>query len=230
MHVISDTLLWFHKRDIHWCFSTTAPWYNRSGWLGVKHKLTYLLTLNHSCASTIKQWVKSVVFVCHSSVAYVTWHTFRWIPRQTHSGDCRDHVSYAHPDPELHHKCVALHIQNTVQSNAMQHKARQHTSRLTEVAAKVASRATWTLATTASRMRMVERPGSSFRGSRSLLATKGSTAICKHRHIHTLDNKEQNQRTQILSACYRNYFGQPSPSTSQSRFIQLSMGTCQSCS
>ena len=28
--------------------STSSPWYNRTGWLGVKHQLTYLLTLSTS--------------------------------------------------------------------------------------------------------------------------------------------------------------------------------------
>ena len=44
-------------------FSTPSPWYNRTGWLGVKHQVTYLLTLAHlkprfpaPLLQTVQQW------------------------------------------------------------------------------------------------------------------------------------------------------------------------------
>ena len=34
----------YHHHLLLFFFSSYSPWYNRTGWLGVKHELTYLLT------------------------------------------------------------------------------------------------------------------------------------------------------------------------------------------
>ena len=60
-------------------YSVSSPWYNRTGWLGVKHQLTYLLFSVGSVQSSIQLSAGFSVVQSQFSVRGVQGVTVQWV-------------------------------------------------------------------------------------------------------------------------------------------------------
>ena len=114
---VHNEVIWqrytFYCRNCWWCFfrlkfcsGLGLPWYNHTGWLGVKHQVTYLLGLKSllyfvvffppltesvNCHEKIPH---NSLRVCMHAHAHTFWNTVKHKHAYTHSAPHTKHYTY----------------------------------------------------------------------------------------------------------------------------------------